>query len=112
MIEAMRPDFFRWTAAVDFTVTSHVEMVTDVAESAVADVVAAAILKAQAHALRRGRAMDNEQGDRSHTYRQAPNPKAPAIAVATVMITLRTMPHTDCDFFSSFMAGWEFEIRN
>ena len=29
--------------------------------------------------------------------------KAPAMAVATVMITLRTMPHTDFDFLSSLM---------
>ena len=33
----------------------------------------------------------------------APRPKAPAMAVATVMITLRTMPHTDFDFLSSLM---------
>ena len=39
VIEAMRPGFFRWTAAVDFTVTSHVEMVTDVTEAAVANVI-------------------------------------------------------------------------
>ena len=60
MIEAMRSDFFRWAASVDLTVTSHVEMVTDVTEAAVANVVAAAILEAQVHALRRGRAMNNE----------------------------------------------------
>ena len=60
MIEAMRSDFFRWAASVDLTVTSHVEMVADVIEAAVANVVAAAILEAQVHALRRGRAMNNE----------------------------------------------------
>lgn len=104
MIPAMRSDAFIRSSAVNFTVTCHVEVITDVVKSTVSDVIPPAVVKAQAHALRRGRAMDNEQGDRSHTYRQAPNPKAPAIAVATVMITLRTMPHTDFDFFSSFMA--------
>ena len=47
-------------ASVDLTVTSHVEMVTDVTEAAVANVIAAAIFEAQAHALRRGRAVNNE----------------------------------------------------
>ena len=60
MIEAMRTNFFRWAATVNLTVTSHVEMVADVTEVAVANVVAAAILEAQVHALRRGRAMNNE----------------------------------------------------
>ena len=35
-------------------------MVADVTEAAVANVIAAAIFKAQVHALRRGRAMNNE----------------------------------------------------
>ena len=60
MIEAMRTNFFRWAATVNLTVTSHVEMVADVTEAAVANVVAVAILEAQVHALRRGRAMNNE----------------------------------------------------
>ena len=60
MIQAMRTNFFRRAASVDFTVTSHVEMVTDVTEAAVANVIAAAIFEAQAHALRRGRAVKNE----------------------------------------------------
>lgn len=80
-------------------------MVADVAEATVADVFATTILKAQAHALRRGRAMNNEEGNRTHGYLQAPKPKAPTMAVATVMITLRTIPHTDFDFFSSFMVS-------
>lgn len=60
MIQAMRTNFFWRAASVDFTVTSHVEVVTDVTEAAVPNVIAAAIFKAQAHALRRGRAMNNE----------------------------------------------------
>lgn len=110
MIEAMRAYLFRWTAAVDLTVASQVEMVADVAEAAVTDVITATILKAQAHALRRGRAMNNDEGNRAHGYLQAPNPKAPARAVARVMITLRTMPHTDFDFFSSFMMTEDFRF--
>ena len=39
MIEAMRSDFFRWAASVDLTVTSPVEMVTDVTVAAVANVI-------------------------------------------------------------------------
>ena len=54
MIEAMRSDFFRWAA------TSYVEVIADVTEAAVANVIAAAIFEAQAHALRRGRAVNNE----------------------------------------------------
>ena len=54
MIEAMRSDFFRWAATVNLTVTSHVEVIADVTEAAVANVIAAAIFEAQAHALRRG----------------------------------------------------------
>ena len=60
MIEAMRTNFFRWAASVNLTVTSHVEMVADVTEAAVANVIAAAIFEAQVHALRRGRAVNNE----------------------------------------------------
>lgn len=103
VIEAMRTDFFQRTTAVYFAVARQIEMVAYVAEATVADVVAAAILKAQRHALRRGRAMNNEQGNRAHGYLQEPRPKAPAKAVATVMITLSTMPHTDFDFLSSLM---------
>ena len=60
MIQAMRTNFFRRAASVDFTVTSHVEVIADVTEAAVANVIAAAIFEAQAHALRRGRAVNNE----------------------------------------------------
>ena len=100
MIKAMRTDFFRWSSPVDFTVTGQVKVVTDVTETAVPDVVTAAVFKAQAHALGRGRAMNDKQRNYAHGYLQALKPKAPAKAVATVMITLRTMPHTGFDFFS------------
>ena len=98
MIEAMRSDFFRWAATVNLTVTSHVEVIADVAEVAVEDVVVAAIFKAQAHALRRGRTMNDDKRDDSHRPMQEVRPNTPASAVATAMIDLRTMPHTDFDF--------------
>ena len=100
MIEAMRSDFFRWAATVNLTVTSYVEVIADVTEAAVANVIAAAIFEAQAHALRRGRAVNDNEGDGSHQGMQEVKPNIPAKAVATVTITLRTMPHTDFDFFS------------
>lgn len=57
---AMRPDLFQRTAAVDFTVTRHVEVIAYVAPATMADVVPAAIFKAQDHTLGCGRAMDDE----------------------------------------------------
>lgn len=54
VIEAMRTYFFQRAAAVYFAVAGQIEMIADVAEATVTDVVAAAILKAQGHALRRG----------------------------------------------------------
>ena len=54
VIEGMRTYFFQRAAAVYFAVAGQIEMIADVAEAAVGDVVAAAILKAQGHALRRG----------------------------------------------------------
>ena len=54
VIEAMRTYLFQRTALVDFSIPGDVEMIADVTEAAVVDVVAAAILKAQGHALRRG----------------------------------------------------------
>jgi len=51
---AMRTDFVQRTSAMNFSVACQVEVIADVAEAAVVDVVAAAILKAQGHALRRG----------------------------------------------------------
>ena len=89
---------------MNLSVTGDIEMVSYVREAPVADVVLAAGLKIQPPPLRGGRAVDNNQGDGSHEHQmQAFSPSAPARAVATVMITLRTMPHTFFDFFSSFI---------
>ena len=102
MIEAMRSDFFRWAATVNLTVTSHVEVIADVTEAAVANVIAAAIFEAQAHALRRGRAVNDGKRDDSHRPMQELKPNTPARAVATATMVLRTMPHTDFDFVLMF----------
>lgn len=100
MIPAMRSDAFIRSSAVNFTVTCHVEVITDVVETTMPDVIPPAVVKAQAHALRRGRAVNNNERDSSHQCMQEVIPNTPAKAVTTVTITLRTMPHTDLDFFS------------
>lgn len=58
--QAVGTDFFEGAAAVDFAVAGDVEVVADVAPATVTDVVTAAVLKAQAHALGRGRAMNDK----------------------------------------------------
>ena len=103
MVPAMCSNAFVRSSTVNLTVARHVEVIADVVEATVVDVILPTLVKTQAHALRRGRAMNNEQGNRAHGYLQEPRPKAPAKAVATVMITLSTMPHTDFDFLSSLM---------
>lgn len=100
MIPAMRSDAFIRSSAVNFTVTCHVEVITDVVKSTVSDVIPPAVVKAQAHALRRGRAVNDNECDSSHQCMQEVTPNTPAKAVTTVTITLRTTPHTDLDFFS------------
>ena len=54
MIPAMSSDTFVRSSAVNFTVTCHVEVIADIIEATVPDVVPPTIVKAQAHALRRG----------------------------------------------------------
>ena len=76
-------------------------MVADVAEAA-ADVLAAAVVKAQAHALGRGRAVNDGKRDDSHRPVKELKPNTPARAVATATMVLRTMPHTDFDFVLMF----------
>lgn len=73
-----------------FAVAGDIEMVADVREAAVADVVRAAGFEIQAPPLGGGGAVDDDEGDGSHgVYMQAFRPKAPAMALATVMITFR-----------------------
>lgn len=95
---AMRTDFVQRTSAMNFSVACQVEVIADVAPAPVAYMVAAAVFKAQAHALRRGRTMNDDKRDDSHRPMQEVRPNTPASAVATAMIDLRTMPHTDFDF--------------
>ena len=101
MVEAMRTDFFRGTTTMNLSVAGYVEMVADVAEAA-ADVLAAAVVKAQAHALGRGRAVNDGKRDDSHRPVKELKPNTPARAVATATMVLRTMPHTDFDFVLMF----------
>ena len=102
MIEAMRSDFFRWAATVNLTVTSYVEVIADVVEATVVDVILPTLVKTQAHALRRGRAVNDDKRDDSHRPMQELKPNTPARAVATATMVLRTMPHTDFDFVLMF----------
>ena len=73
-------------------------MIADITETSVADMFPAAIFEAQVHALRRGRAMNDDKRNGSHRSMQELKPNTPASAVATATIDLRMMPHTDLDF--------------
>lgn len=95
---AMCTDFLYRASAVNFPVPRHVEVIADVAPAPVAYMLAAAVFKAQAHALGRDRAMNDEECDASHRPVQEPRPNTPARAVATATIDLRMIPHTDFDF--------------
>lgn len=101
VVLAMGADFLQRAAAVNLSVARDVEVVADVAEAA-ADVLAAAVVKAQAHALGRGRAVNDDKRDDSHRPVKELKPNTPARAVATATMVLRTMPHTDFDFVLMF----------
>lgn len=103
VVQAMGADAFRRTSAVDGAVACQVEVIADVAEAAVADVVAAAVVKAQADALRRRRAVNDEERDGSHRPMQELTPNTPAKAVAMATIDLRMIPHTDFDDFADMV---------
>lgn len=100
MIPAMCSNAFVRSSTVNLTVARHVEVIADVVEATVVDVILPTLVKTQAHALRRGRAVNDDERDGSHQCMQEVIPNTPAKAVTTVTITLRTMPHTDFDFFS------------
>ena len=100
MIPAMCSNAFVRSPTVNFTVTCHVEVIANVIEATMVDVIPPTVVKTQAHALRRGRAVNDNECDGSHQCMQEVIPNTPAKAVTTVTITLRTMPHTDFDFFS------------
>ena len=86
----MGADFLQRAAAVNLSVARDVEVVADVAEAA-ADVLAAAVVKAQAHALGRGRAVNDGKRDDSHRPVKELKPNTPARAVATATMVLRTI---------------------
>ena len=64
---AVRAHFLQLAVLGDDARAADVEMIPDILEPAVTDVVSPAIFKAQAHALRRGRAMNNKQCNGTHT---------------------------------------------
>ena len=66
VVQAVGAHSFQRPSAVDGAVAGQVEVVADVAEPPVADVVAAAIVKAQASPWGRRRAMDDKQCDLAH----------------------------------------------
>ena len=100
MVPAMCSNAFVRSSTVNLTVARHVEVIANVIEATVADVTPPTVVKTQAHALRRGRAVNDNECDSSHQCMQEVTPNTPAKAVTTVTITLRTTPHTDLDFFS------------
>ncbi len=66
MILTMRSDVLVRSSAVNFTVLSHVEVIADVAEVTVADVILLTVVKAQTYALRRSRAVNDDERDGSY----------------------------------------------
>lgn len=56
------------------------------------------LFEARGHALRRGRAMNDDRRDGSNRPMQELRPNTPASAVATATIDLRMIPHTDFYF--------------
>ena len=99
MVPAMCSNAFVRSSTGNLTVARHVEVIADVVEATVVDVILPTLVKTQAHALRRGRAVNDDERDDSHQCMQEVIPNTPAKAVTTVTITLRIMPHTDFDFF-------------
>lgn len=66
VVLAVRTRLFQRSAAVDFAVAGDVEMVADVAETAVADVIRAAGFEIQAPPLGGGGAVEDEECNGSH----------------------------------------------
>lgn len=98
MVPAMCSNAFVRSSTVNLTVARHVEVIADVVEATVVDVILPTLVKTQAHALRRGRAVNDDRRGGSHRPMQELRPNTPASAVATATIDLRMIPHTDFDF--------------
>lgn len=97
-------------ADVDLTVTGDVEMITYIGESSL-QMAAAEGFHRKITVAARGATMNYQEAHLPivlietsccHAYRppQDVMPNTPASAVATVITTLRIIPHTDFDFFS------------
>ena len=103
----MGTDVMDGTAAVHLTVARDVEVIADV-RKATLQVATAQGLDREIDIAARGTAMDYQEAylpvvlvkAAGYHPAQALMPKAPATALATAMITLRTMPHTVFGFFS------------
>ena len=95
------------TAAVHLAIAGDVEVVADVGKATL-QVAAAQGFDREVDIAARGTAMDYQEANlpvvlveaAGYHPAQALMPKAPATALATAMITLRTMPHTVLGFFS------------
>ena len=91
---------------MNFSVARHVEVITDVAKAAMTDMIHTTVFKTQAHALRRGRAVNDDKRDDSHRPMQELRPNTPANAVANATMDLRIMPHSDFDFVLIVFGDW------
>lgn len=103
----MGSDMVDGTATMHLAVAGDVEMVADVGKTTL-QVTTAQGRHGKIDIAARTAAMDYQETDlpvvlveasRYH-FMQELRPKAPAMALATAMITLRTMPHTVFGFFS------------
>ena len=103
----MGTDVVDGTAAVHLAIAGDVEVVADVGKATL-QVAAAQGFDREVDIAARGTAMDYQEANlpvvlveaAGYHPAQALMPKAPATALATAMITLRTMPHTVFGFFS------------
>ena len=66
MIPAMCPGLFKRSSSVDFSVPCDIEMIPDVAKSAMADMIQTTGFRRKGFPLRRSTAMNDNQCDRSH----------------------------------------------
>ena len=103
----MGADVVDGAATVYLAVAGDVEMVTNVGKTALQVAAAQGFDREISIATCRA-AMDHQEADlpvvlveaAAYHPAQALMPMAPAMALATAMMTLRTMPHTVFDFFS------------
>ena len=103
----MGTDVMDGTATVYLAVAGDIEVVANLSKTTL-QVATAQSLDREIDIATRRAAMDYQEADlpvvlveaAGYHPAQALTPKAPAMALATAMITLRTMPHTVLGFFS------------